>query len=342
MRALKIAVTVDPELPVPPKHYGGIERIVYLLVRGLTEQGHAVTLFAHPDSTVPCDLVAYPGMASRSLNDTWRNTMRIAGLVGSRRFDLIHSFGRLLYLLPLLPRSLPKLMSYQRHVHPPSVSWGHRLSGGSLQFTACSRQMIQAVEHLASWHVIYNSVGPDQYQFRPTAAPDAPLAFLGRIEHIKGPHLAIEAAKRAGRRLVIAGNVPDEHRGYFETEIQPHVDGDRIRFAGPVDDAQKNALLGEASALLMPILWDEPFGIVMAEALACGTPVIGLRRGSVPEVVEDGVNGFGCDDVSGMVQAIERLHEIERAACRRSMEQRFSSPVMVQEYLRVYSSLLGH
>src|SRR5689334_1110062 len=227
MRALKIAVTVDPEIPVPPNHYGGIERIVYLLVRGLTEQGHAVTLFANSDSRVPCDLVAYPGRASGSWSDTCRNTIqvagRVAGLVGRRKFDLVHSFGRLLYLLPLLPSSLPKLMSYQRHVHPPSVSWGHRLSGGSLQFTACSRQMIQAVEHLGAWHVIYNGVGTDQYAFRPEVEADAPLVFLGRVEHIKGPHLAIEAARRAGRRLVIAGNVPGEahHQKYFETEILP-------------------------------------------------------------------------------------------------------------------------
>jgi glycosyltransferase involved in cell wall biosynthesis len=334
---------VDPEIPVPPKHYGGIERVVYLLVCGLAEQGHAVTLFANSNSLVSCDLVPYPGQASRSWGDTCRNTMRVAALVAQRRFDLVHSFGRLLYLLPLLPGSLPKLMSYQRHVSRLSVTWGHRLSGGSLQFTACSRQMIQAVEHLAAWHVIYNGVGADQYEFRSDVASDAPLVFLGRLEQIKGPHLAIEAARRAGRRLVIAGNVPEErhHRKYFETEILPHVDADRVRFMGPVDDRQKNALLGEAAALLMPILWDEPFGIVMAEALACGTPVVGFRRGSVPEVVEDGVNGFGCNDVAGMSRAIEQLQEIDRAACRRSMEQRFSSTVMVREYLRVYSSLMG-
>jgi len=343
VQTLKIAITVDPELPVPPRHYGGIERMVDLLVRGLAEQGHSVTLFAHRDSLVPCNLVAYSGKVSGSWSDTLRNMTRIAGLLSHQKFDLVHSFGRLLYLLPLLPRRLPKLMSYQRHVHPPSVSWGHRLSGGSLQFTSCSRQMIQAVEGLGSWHVIYNGVCPGQYDFRPLVAPDAPLVFLGRIEHIKGPHLAIEAARRAGRRLVIAGNVPDEarHRSYFETEIRPHVDGDRVCFAGPVDDGGKNALLGQASALLMPILWEEPFGIVMAEALACGTPVIGLRRGSVPEVVQEGVNGFVCDTAAGLALAVERLGEIDRAACRRSMEERFSSPVMVDAYLRVYAKLLG-
>ena len=343
MRALRVAVTVDPELPVPPKHYGGIERIAYLLVRGLTEKGHQVTLFANRESTVPCNFVPYPGSSSTSWSDTWRNTSKIAGSVGRGGFDLIHSFGRLIYLLPLLPQSFPKLMSYQRDVHPRSVIWGRRLSRQSLQFTACSRQMIHQVEHLGSWHVIYNGVCPDQYNFRPAVAPDAPLVFLGRIEHIKGPHVAIEVAQRTGRRLVIAGNVPGEarHRTYFETEILPHIDGDRTRYVGPIGDSEKNALLGQASALLMPILWDEPFGIVMAEALACGTPVIGLGRGSVPEVVQDGVNGFVCTDTPAMIQAVGRLGEVDRAACRRSMEQRFSSRVMVNEYLRVYSMLLG-
>ena len=234
-------------------------------------------------------------------------------------------------------------MSYQRPITPRSVLWSTRLARGSLHFTACSRQMTDPVRDLASWHVVYNGVPLERYEFRPAVAADAPLVFLGRVERIKGPHLAIEVARRTGRKLVIAGNVPqgEEHAAYFETGIRPCVDGDRISYLGPVDDAQKNALLGRAAALLMPILWDEPFGIVMAESLACGTPVIGLRRGSVPELVEPGANGFVCDSVTDMAASVARIGAIDRGACRRIMESRFSGPAMVNSYLSVYESVLA-
>jgi glycosyltransferase involved in cell wall biosynthesis len=342
MRPLRIAITVDPELPVPPVKYGGIERVVSLLVRGLVAEGHHVTLFAHPDSKVPCELMPYAGSRSDRWADTVKNSTQITGAVANGRHDVIHSFGRLAYLLPLMPLPIPKLMSYQRDISSRSITWAQRLSAGTLQFAACSRKMMEHVQHLGRWHVVYNAVGADQYDFRSRVEPDAPLVFLGRVEWIKGPHLAIEVAKRIGRRLIIAGNVPEHrgHREYFEKEILPHVDGDFISYTGPVDDDQKNELLGQAAALLMPVLWEEPFGIVMAEALACGTPVIGLRKGAVPEVVRNGVNGFVCEDAGQMVSAAARWREIDRAACRRSMEEQFSDTVMVTEYLRIYAAML--
>ena len=343
MRSLRIAITADPEIPVPPRHYGGIERIVHLLACGLIESGHEITLFAEKSSSVPCRLVPYPETTGNAARDFIRNAARVASEVQRGHFDLVHSFGRLGYLSTLLPLRIPKLMSYQRPITPRSVIWSTRLSRGSLHFTACSRQMTDPVRSLASWHVVYNGVPLERYEFRPAVAADAPLVFLGRVERIKGPHLAIEVARRSGRKLVIAGNVPqgEEHAAYFETGISPSVDGDRISYLGPVDDAQKNALLGRAAALLMPILWDEPFGIVMAESLACGTPVIGLRRGSVPELVEHGTNGFVCDTVADMAAAVARIGEIDRRACRRIMESRFSGPAMVNSYLNVYESVLA-
>jgi glycosyltransferase involved in cell wall biosynthesis len=165
--------------------------------------------------------------------------------------------------------------------------------------------------------------------------------FLGRIEEIKGPHLAIDVARETGRRLVIAGNVPDDHRAYFERTIAPHVDGRAVTFVGAVDDAEKNRLLGSAAALLMPVLWEEPFGIVMAEALACGTPVIGLARGAVPEVVDDGVTGFVCEDVRGMVQAVGRVSRLSRQACRSDAERRFSDTAIVDAYERLYREVVA-
>jgi glycosyltransferase involved in cell wall biosynthesis len=161
------------------------------------------------------------------------------------------------------------------------------------------------------------------------------------VEWIKGPHLAIKVAQRAGRRLVLAGNIPAtaEHRAYFDAEIRPHLNGQYVQYIGPVDDSVKNQLLGEAAALLMPVLWEEPFGIVMAEALACGTPVIGLNRGAVPEVVEDGVNGYVCDSVQEMVEAVGRLGSIDRQGCRIVMEKRFSDRTIVTDYLRIYKQV---
>jgi len=336
MHGLRIAITADPEIPVPPKHYGGIERIVDLLACELTKRGHAVTLFAARDSQVPCRLIPYSG-------DAIRNAASIALEVRRRNFDLIHSFGRLAFLSAVLPLSIPKLMSYQRPITPRSIVWGTRLAHGTLHFTACSRQMTAPVRDLAPWHVVYNGVPVERYDFQPVVSADAPLVFLGRIEHIKGAHLAVEVAKRTGRKLVIAGNIPQgaQHAAYFDAEIKPHLDGRQISYIGPVDDFQKNALLGTAAALLMPILWDEPFGIVMAEALACGTPVIGLRRGSVPEVVEHGANGFVCDGVDEVAAAVGRIGEIDRGACRRIMEARFSGPAMVEGYLSVYRCIIN-
>jgi glycosyltransferase involved in cell wall biosynthesis len=165
--------------------------------------------------------------------------------------------------------------------------------------------------------------------------------FLGRVERIKGPHHAVEVARRSGRRLVIAGNLPETGPdAQFARSLVASLDGERARYVGPVDDSQKNALLGRAAALLMPIEWEEPFGIVMAEALACGTPVLGLARGSVPEVVEHGRTGFVSHDVDEMVGHVGRIDELDRAACRESARRRFSSSVMAEGFLDVYRAAL--
>lgn len=339
--ALKIAITADPEIPVPPKHYGGIERVVDMLIRGLVARGHDVTLFAHPESNVPCRMVPYPGGNSLSRADTLRNMLAVARGVLGGGYDMVHSFGRIAYLLPLLPLPIPKLMTYQREVTPRSIEWGNKLSKGTLHFSAVSEWMMRRTRHLGDWHLVYNGVPMHVYDFSPSVSDDAPLVFLGRIEHIKGAHLAIEIAKRAGRRLLIAGNIPREHQAYFDEQVKPYLDGERIAYIGSVDDVQKNALLGQAVAFLMPILWEEPFGIVMAEALACGTPVLGLRRGAVPEVVEDGVTGFVREDVDGLVEAVGRIGELDRRASRVRAERMFSDHAVVEAYLDVYHRLTG-
>jgi len=339
---MRIALTADPELPVPPKHYGGIERIVDMLARGLVARGHDVTLFAHPESASAGRLIPWPGASSLSAADTLRNATTLAKWVMGNHVDIVHSFSRIAYLAPILPFGLPKVMTYQRAISPRSVRFGHTLSHGTLAFTAISEWMMLHVKHVGRWTMIPNGVPLDTYTFRPSVPPDAPLVFLGRIEEIKGPHLAIEIARRAGRRLIIAGNIPEEKRDWVRAQILPQVDGDRVRYIGAVDDKQKNDLLGNAAAFLMPILWDEPFGIVMAEAMACGTPVLGLSRGSVPEVVQHGVTGFVERDIDDLVAAASRLASLDRRASRARVEARFSDEVVVDAYEALYKALIAH
>jgi glycosyltransferase involved in cell wall biosynthesis len=332
---MKIALTADPELPVPPHLYGGIERIVDMLVCGLVEHGHEVTLFAHPDSHVPCRLIRYGGSSQRPL-DVLRNTLSVSRLAFHRP-DVVHSFGRLAYLTALLPTRIPTIMSYQRKPSQDRVQWAARLArSGSLAFTGCSEHIAAQIRPHAPAFPVFNGVPLGIYDFQPDVADDAPLVFLGRLAPIKGVHTAVEVAQQTGRRLVLAGNVPEEHQTYFNEEIQPQLDDKRLRYVGPVDDAEKNDLLGRAVAFLMPIEWEEPFGIVMAEALACGTPVIGTRRGAVPEVVDDGVTGFICDTTEEMAAAVEQLNDIDRTACRKRCERLFSGEAIVGAYEQLY------
>ena len=348
---MRIAITVDPNIPVPPTLYGGIERVVDMLARGLVKRGHAVTLFAHPDSSTAGELLPY-GVPPHV---GWRARMTELGQVGvglwrrRRDVDLIHSFGRLRALLPVLPRrGLAKLQSYQRDQVPwRGVKTAVRLAGDSIRFTACSESVCAARPRHGPrggrWQVIYNGVEMARYDFVPQVAADAPLAFLGRLEAQKGAHHAIAIARAAGRRLIIAGNqVPSGPAAdYFAQQIAPHLDGSRVSYVGPVDDTRKNALLGSAAALLMPIVWEEPFGIVMAEALACGTPVIGFARGSVPEIVRDGVNGYLCRAVDDAVGAVGRLDGLDRAAARADCEARFSDTAIVDAYETLYRDMMS-
>jgi glycosyltransferase involved in cell wall biosynthesis len=349
MKGLRIAVTVDPYLPVPPRLYGGIERVVDLLVRGLVARGHTVTLFAHPESRTLGELVPYgvpPHIGLRArLGELWQ----VGAALWRRRneWDVVHSFGRLAALLPILPvRRLPKIQSYQRDGVPwTGIERAVRLAGDSIRFTACSSSVFRSRpergQHGGRWTTVFNGVDPGKYQFVSEVPRDAPLVFLGRLERIKGVHHAITIATRSARRLVIAGNQVDDPAGrdYFERDIAPHVDGDGVRYIGPVDDVSKSRLLGSAAGLLMPIEWEEPFGIVMAEALACGTPVIAFRRGSASEVVRDGITGYLCDTVEEAVAAVGRLGRLTRTVVRADCEERFSLKAVVDAYEALYREL---
>jgi glycosyltransferase involved in cell wall biosynthesis len=342
---MRVLITVDPEIPVPPLTYGGIERIVDQLVGGLRSRGHKVGLSAHPASTAAADaFFPWPGGRSQSSADTVHNLLSLGRAIGDFQPDVVHSFSRLAYLFPHLWAKRPLLMSYQREPTARTVRVAASLARkGTLTFTGCSRYIAaRGRRHAGQWEAIPNFVDPSRLPFQPTVTADAPLVFLSRVETIKGADLAIEIARRCGRRLVIAGNHAESGKEgeYWRDRIAPFVDRDGVEYVGPVDDEQKARLLGQASALLVPVQWSEPFGIVFAEALACGTPVISCPRGALPEIVRDGLEGFLVETVEDGCRAVGRLAEIDRGACRRRAEEEFSAPVIVGRYEALYDRVV--
>ncbi|OLP18522.1 group 1 glycosyl transferase [Leptolyngbya sp. 'hensonii'] len=341
---MRILLTADPEIPVPPPLYGGVQRLVDTLISLLQAKGHPVGLIAHPDSTSTADrFFPFPGTASQRRWDTLRNIAAMGAAVQAFQPDVVHSFSRLVYMLPFLTRSLPKVMTYERQPTPRAVQWAARLGGDSLVFAGCSHHISRAGQAAGgTWRTVYNFVELETYTFQPAVAPDAPLVFLSRLERIKGVHTAIAAARRAGRRLLIAGNRvhSDEGEVYWQTEIAPYLGREGIEYVGPVNDAQKNELLGQAVAMIVPIEWEEPFGIVFTEALACGTPVIACPRGAVPEIVRPGVDGFWVNSVEDAVLAIAALPTLNRHACRQRVEEQFSAAAIVNQYEQLYQSLI--
>jgi glycosyltransferase involved in cell wall biosynthesis len=351
MKPLRILLTADPYIPVPPRLYGGIERVVDSLVRGLHARGHQVTLVAHPASRTPGRLIPYGAPPHFGLTPRATELWQAGSALWAHRsqVDLVHSFGRLAALVPLLPlRRLPKIQSYHRPEVPwRSVAIASALAGASLSFTSCSASMFRrrppgASQASGRWRAIFNGIALSRYRFVEAVPMDAPLVFLGKIEPMKGVHDAIAIAKTAERRLVIAGTRaeggPDAE--YFEREIAPYIDGGQVTFVGPVDDTQKSDLLGGACALVFPTHWEETFGLVMVEAMACGTPVIGFARGAVPEVVQEGVNGYLCRSVEEAVAAVKRLDLIDRRAVRADCEARFSDSDMVSAYESLYLDMV--
>jgi glycosyltransferase involved in cell wall biosynthesis len=341
---MRILLTSDPEIPVPPQFYGGVQRLVDSLLLGLRSRGHEVALVAHPDSTSPADLFfPWTGFRSQNFTDTVGNIKVIWQAVQTFKPDIIHSFSRLIYLLPVMTTTLPKVMSYGRKPSYRTVYWGAKLGGKSLHFAACSDH-IRAIGELAggNWQTIYNWIDIDKYKFESKVRPNAPLVFLSRVERIKGAHTAIEIAKRTGRRLLIAGNYSnDGEEGHFwRSEIVPHLGQNGIEYVGAVNDQQKNDLLGQALAMIVPIEWDEPFGMVFTESLACGTPVISCPRGALPEIVREGVDGFLINNIEEGCLAVKLASAIKRFNCRKRVEEHFSPCLIFEQYENLYSSMI--
>jgi glycosyltransferase involved in cell wall biosynthesis len=340
---MRILLTADPGIPVPPVGYGGVERIVDALARHYRGNGHIVGLVAQQGSRCEVDeRFEWPHAAGGSGLDMARGSMALLRAVRQFRPDILHSYSRLAYMAPQLLTSLPKVMSYQRHTGGGQIRWASRLARRTLRFTGCSEFICSMGRPSGGdWSVIHNFVDTERYTFAPTVPDNAPLVFLGRVESIKGPHIAIQIARASGRRLILAGNRAEigSERGYWEQKIEGNIGRDGIEWIGEVNDGQKDDLLGRAAALVVPIQWDEPFGIVFAEALACGTPIITCARGALPEIVEPGLTGFFVKDVPEGVAAVGRLHELDRSACRKAAEEQFSLRVCANEYLGLYEDM---
>lgn len=343
---MRILLTADPIIPVPPRGYGGIERIVDALARHYRSLGHTVGLMARNGSTCPVDCFrAWPGNRVEHPLDTVRNAWALRRLAAKFRPDVIHSFSRLAYLLPVLAeRRFGVVMSYQRHTGGRQIAWAARLGGRRLMFTGCSEFICRQGRPAGGrWQVVPNFVELDKLTFVPAVAEDAPLVFLSRLDDVKGPDIAIAIARAAGQRLILAGNRATEgpQGRFFEREILPWLGRDGIEWIGEVNDAAKNTLLGCSAALLLPIRWDEPFGIVFAEALACGTPVITCPRGAAPEIIRPGCTGFLINGIPDGAAAVAGLASLDRRSCRVDAEQRFALATAARQYFDLYVTLLG-
>lgn len=334
---------MDPGVAVPPKLYGGHERLVYMFAEQYIKMGHSVTIMAGPDSYCSGKTIHFGknGLPKSKIQSLWEVAIAWKYLyLNHGKYDLIHNFGRLVYLIPILNKSVQKVMTYGRVVTSRNIEKICAKPNKNLIFTGCSNYLVSTGNVAGIWKTVYNAIDFSKYALQTKVESDAPLMFLSRLDKIKGCHNAISLAKKTGRKLIIAGNISHvkEEQNYFETEVKPHVDGTQIQYVGPLNDEEKNEYLGKCAALLMLIEWDEPFGMVMAEAMACGTPVVGFRRGSVPEVVEEGVTGYVVTTVDEAVQALDKIPSINRTSCRERAKGRFNVDVISADYLNLVQS----
>ena len=331
---------------VPPPAYGGTELVVSLLTEELVRRGHEVVLFASGDSRTAAELEACSKKSLRALGLGYHNPeVRVFETLQLKRvfrqaadFDLIHchmdvaSFSYVDFVKTpvvhtthgIIPNHLEPLWRDAKRQNFVSISDSQRRKDLDLNYVA----------------TVYNGINTEIFPFfsKPDESPY--LAFLGRISPQKGPHLAIEIAKRTGWHLKMAGKVDSVDVEFYEKEVKPHIDGKQIEFLGEANHEQKCQLMGGAVATLFPITWSEPFGLVMAESMVLGTPVIAMSMGSTPEVIEDGKTGFLCENVDQCVSVLDRINLIQRHTCREHVVANFSVKRMVDGYEEIYQKLV--
>ena len=341
---MHIAQLAPPWITVPPEGYGGTEWVVQQLCDGLTARGHDVRLYATGDSHTAAELCAlFPEQMPDRIGVTPYDARQVSFAfadIEQGEFDLVHDHSG--FLGVAFSRYLATPMVHTVHCAFDEYAYGfYEQFAREVGYICISEYQRSMAPPGMDWAgLAYNAIAVEQWPCTPEK-DDYLLAF-GRVCEAKGFHHSIETAKRLGRKLIMAGVLQEPYREYFEEKIAPHIDGEQIVYEGEVSDARKRELFAHAHAFLFPITWPEPFGLVMIEAMACGTPVVAMRQGSVPEVVDEGVTGFvvDADDLDAFVAAVGRVGEIDPAVSRRTVEERFTVERMVAEYEAIYRRYL--
>ena len=341
---LRIALVAPLYERIPPKLYGGTERIVFYITEELVQRGHEVTLFASGDSVTSAHLEPGCSEALRLIGKAEQGASLQLPIISDAYeraaaggFDIVHSHLDY-WAFPFAELTgVPSLATMHGRLDLPDL-WPVYQRYRGVPVVSISDSQRRPLPNLNWQATVYHGLPSALHRF--SAGPGKYLAFLGRISPEKRPDLAIKAARRAGLPLKIAAKVDVVDRSYFEHEIEPLLAPPEIEYIGELNDHEKTTFLGDALALLFTIDWEEPFGLVMIEALACGTPVIARRRGSVPEIIDDGVTGFIANSVDDIVLAIQQIDKLSRSRCREVFEKRFTAETMVDNYERVYRTLI--
>lgn len=338
---LRIALVAPLYESIPPALYGGTERVVANLAKELTQQGHLVTTYGSGDSRVAGTLVP---VCERSLrlsqsvdsiaHHVLQNEMVFRDAV---QYDVIHFHNGYLHMSGARRCKTPSVTTFHGRLDLPDLK-GLGAEFSDLPVVSISIAQRKPLSRMNWVDTVYNGI--DASAFSVQECTGDYLLFLGRISPEKRPDRAIEIATRAGYRLIIAAKVDDVDRQYFESRIKPLLSQPGVEFIGEVNEDEKGMLLCGAAGLLFPIDWPEPFGLVMIEAMACGTPVLAFKHGSVPEVMQDGISGFVVESVDDAVEAVKRLLQLDRFAVRTYFETRFTAECMAKGYLRVYRQLI--
>lgn len=328
---------------VPPKQYGGTERIVSYLTEQLVRMGHEVVLFASGDSRTSATLESIWPVSWRksppALDPSVLTLVHACrALESAGRFDVIHNHLGI-QAFPLLAASeTPALTTIHDGFTQGNVAFFNRYR--DLRFVSISNAQRAPLPKVNYISTVYHGLPMEEFPFSETCEESAPyLAFLGRMSPEKAPHLAIRAALAAGWRLKMAAKIAAHEVDYWKNCVEPLVDGDQIQYLGEFGHQAKCELLSGAAALLFPIQWKEPFGLVMIESLACGTPVIAYENGSVPEVIRHGHSGFIVTSLHEMIESIKSINQLSRRSCRVDAEARFSDCVMAERYVSLYDQI---
>jgi len=341
---MKIAQVAPLYESVPPKYYGGTERVVSYLTEELVKMGHEVTLFASGDSKTNAKLISPVPESLRLAHMGAEESVVYHTLLleevfkHAKSFDIVHFHTDCIHF-PLARRyNLTHVTTLHGRLDLPCLSSLYK-EFREMPVVSISNSQRAPLPRLNYQGTVYHGLPKNLYNFHKKGSNY--LAFLGRISPEKGPDRAIKIAREAGIELKIAAKVDKTDKNYFNDIIKPLLKEPKIEFIGEIGEKEKGEFLGNALALLFPIDWPEPFGMVMIEALACGTPVIAYRRGSVPEIIEDEVNGFIVDNLKSAVNAINNIEKIDRKTCRLTFEKRFSASRMGRNYLKVYNAIIG-